>query len=233
MIEDNRFGTELYSSTLRLAKRVGRSYCTVQRRIHKLVREDKVLILIRPANEPASLHNGEFRPTNTYRIAVENLKPRESVEEWEARVRPYAKHKGRHPTVEAAREEGEADAIARSQATSSTAARDRLEVTATQPAHNVSASTFSHATSEHRSPERAPQPKMSKRDCEKFVADMKLLMRGHTEDGFGWKIEPGAGAYAAPMGEHQARAELAKRWHRTEESVIEALKFWGYRTEDS
>jgi hypothetical protein len=98
MLADNRFGTELYSSTLRLAIRLGVSYCTVQRHIDRLVKEDKVLILIRPANQPAALNGGEFRPTATYKLQTENLQPRETVEEWENRTRPHMRRRGRRPT---------------------------------------------------------------------------------------------------------------------------------------
>ena len=117
MLKYNRFGTELYPSTMILAVGVGRSYRTAQRNLHKLLHEDKVLILIRPANEPAALHNGEFRPTNTYKIAADNLQPRESVEEWEAAGRALSKHKGRRPMMGAIEKPVLAETSARAEAT--------------------------------------------------------------------------------------------------------------------
>ncbi len=85
----------------------------------------------------------------------------------------------------------------------------------------------------HRSPERAQptQPKMTKREAAKFVADMAIAMRGRTKDGFGWKIEPGAEGYVAPMNWREALKAVCESWQRNEESVIEALKFFGYRTD--
>jgi hypothetical protein len=85
----------------------------------------------------------------------------------------------------------------------------------------------------HRNPARIepPQPKMTKREAAKFVADMALVMRGRTKDGFGWKIEPGSEGYVAPMNWRAALKEVCESWHRTEESVVEALKFFGYRTD--
>lgn len=92
------------------------------------------------------------------------------------------------------------------------------------------------AEAPHRNPARMevkPQPKMTKREAAKFVADMALAMRGQTKDGFGWKIEPGQPGYVAPMNWREALRAVCESWQRTEDSVIEALKFFGYRTDES
>lgn len=85
----------------------------------------------------------------------------------------------------------------------------------------------------HRSTEQTKPPKMTKRECAKFVADMAVLMKGHVKDGFGWKVQSDDPTYRAPMKWREALAEVCKLWKRTEESVIDALKFWGYQVENS
>jgi hypothetical protein len=86
---------------------------------------------------------------------------------------------------------------------------------------------------EHRSTERAPQPKLTKRDCAKFVANMAVVMKGCTHSEYGTELEPGDPRYRPKLSWRAALSAVCERWHRTEESVIEALKFWGYQMEAS
>ncbi len=94
------------------------------------------------------------------------------------------------------------------------------------------------AEHEHRSPERAPQlqPKLTKRECAKFVADMAFCIRGQTGkvglDGLRVNFAPGDPRYVAPMKWREALEAVCANWKRTPESVIEALKFWGYQLKE-
>lgn len=92
------------------------------------------------------------------------------------------------------------------------------------------------AAEHHRSTERAQpvQPKMTKRECAKFVADMAELMKGHTHHsesvgGYGYELDPGDPRYRPKMKWREALAMVCASWKRTEESALEALKFWGYQ----
>lgn len=84
--------------------------------------------------------------------------------------------------------------------------------------------------------EKAPQPKLSKRDCDKFmglVAGLKLGRTRHTEaqGGYGYDLSPGDSRYKAPMKELEAIRTVCKAWRREFEVVLYALKFWGYQVE--
>lgn len=84
--------------------------------------------------------------------------------------------------------------------------------------------------------EKAPQPKLSKRDCDKFmslVAGLKLGRTRHTEaqGGYGYDLSPGDSRYQAPMKELEAIRTVCKAWRREFEVVLYALKFWGYQVQ--
>jgi hypothetical protein len=89
----------------------------------------------------------------------------------------------------------------------------------------------------HRSPEKLPQPKMTRRECSKFIADMAMQMKGcthHTESvgGYSYELQPGDPRYRPKLSWREALAEVCERWQRAPESVIEALKFWGYQLQE-
>jgi hypothetical protein len=82
----------------------------------------------------------------------------------------------------------------------------------------------------------AKQPKLTRRESAKFIADMAVCMRGvtmHVEriGGYGCDLQPDDPRYRAPMNWREALVAVCDRWKRTPESVIEALKFWGYKVE--
>jgi hypothetical protein len=89
----------------------------------------------------------------------------------------------------------------------------------------------------HRSPEKPSQPKMTRRECSKFIADMAAEMKGctsftETVGGYGYELQPGDPRYRPKLSWREALAEVCKRWQRAPESVIEALKFWGYQLQE-
>jgi hypothetical protein len=85
----------------------------------------------------------------------------------------------------------------------------------------------------HRSPQRALQPKMTKRECATLMAQAAALEHGRTrhveaQGGLGYDLDPGDPRYQAPMKRVDAIGLVAKAWKRDPQVVIEALKFWGY-----
>jgi hypothetical protein len=94
------------------------------------------------------------------------------------------------------------------------------------------------APSEHRSSARQQQPKLNKLETAKFAAQMKSLIEGRTKHveeigGYGFDLGPGDPRYRAPMQWREALDTLAKLWKRGPDVVFEALKFWGYKFEES
>jgi len=80
ILKFNRFGTELWPSTLKVAVAAGVSYRTVQRHIDRLVKLE-VLAEVFPAN--TRIRGRGFRPSATYTLRPEKLVARQTVEEWE------------------------------------------------------------------------------------------------------------------------------------------------------
>jgi hypothetical protein len=84
--------------------------------------------------------------------------------------------------------------------------------------------------------EKRSQPKLTKRDCEKFmglVAGLKLGRTQHVEQagGFGYDLDPSDSRYRAPLKELEAIKTVCKAWRRELEVVLYALRFWGYQIE--
>lgn len=84
--------------------------------------------------------------------------------------------------------------------------------------------------------ETAPQPKLTKRDCERFMEQVAILERGrtrHVEEHSGLEIrfDPGDPRYQAPLKLFDAIVTVAKVNKRELETVLYALKFWGYQVE--
>jgi hypothetical protein len=185
---------------------------SVQRMLDDLVEVFGVLEVVYEANQWVP-YGGDvvFRHSRTYRLRAEKLKPQETFKEWRMQ------QKAAHTVAEFPRKTVQA---ASSDAAPAAAApllkRD-------QPA----------AQHEHRGTERAPQPKLTKRDCAKFVANMAVVMKGCTHSEYGTELEPGDPRYRPKLSWRAALSAVCERWHRTEESVIEALKFWGYEMEAS
>lgn len=103
------------------------------------------------------------------------------------------------------------------------------------------------------------QPKLTRRESAKFVGDMAVMMRGagrapgrtepdpdcekcHGKGSWEHAGHPGMKVncfcwslpdpdYRPKMNWREALVAVCERWKRTPESVIEALKFWGYQVE--
>jgi hypothetical protein len=83
--------------------------------------------------------------------------------------------------------------------------------------------------------EKTPQPKLTRRECAKFVADMAFHMHGcegsiSTAEGM-QHVGPGDPRYRPKMNWREALAAVCREWRRAPESVVEALKFWGHQVE--
>jgi transposase len=94
-----------------------------------------------------------------------------------------------------------------------------------------------HAHRNTARPEPTPQPKLTKRECAKFVADMAQLMRGHTHHtesvgGYGYELEPDDPRYRPKMSFSDALTAVAQNWKRQTDVVIDALKFYGYKLQE-
>lgn len=104
------------------------------------------------------------------------------------------------------------------------------------PKREQPAAEHSHRGTVRPEPKLA-QPKLTKRETAKLVADVAELMRGHTRHiegvgGYGYELQPDDPRYRPKMCFKSALAAVCERWKRTEEAVIEALKFWGYQLQE-
>ncbi len=88
----------------------------------------------------------------------------------------------------------------------------------------------------HRNPTRveSPQPKLTKRECAKFMSNFEQRRRGRTTyfsraDGLHVALHPGEQGYAAPMSSEAAFAAECESWRREPDVVLHALKHWGYK----
>ena len=96
---------------------------------------------------------------------------------------------------------------------------------------------------EHRStvrPEPKPaQPRMTRREAAKFMANVEQRKRGHTSffsraDGMNIALHPGEQGYSPPIPWKAAFEAECAQWKRDPQVVRDALKFWGYKLpEDS
>lgn len=112
--------------------------------------------------------------------------------------------------------------------------RERPPAAPTRPA----AAEHRSVEAPHRSTERAPQPKLTKRECITFMAQVAALERGRTrhveaQGGYGFDLDPTDPRYQAPLKRIDAIRLVAKAWKREPLVVIEALKAWGYELEAS
>lgn len=176
-------------------------------------------------------NKGEFSPAFTYEIDVQRFltAPRcreiHSVD-W----RTYAEYKaaakrGEHPNVtEMPRKPAQPvpDKVPDPPATAKPAAEDhRGTVRAETPR-----------------PEPKPaQPKLTRRECAKFMANVQQLIRGRTSyfsraDGLNVALHPGEDGYREKLPWDAAFDEECKNWHREKDAVLYALKFWGYKLQE-
>lgn len=89
-------------------------------------------------------------------------------------------------------------------------------------------------TTRPRQVQAEEKPKLSKTECEKFlahVAQLKLGRTRHVEQvgGYGYELQPSDPRYRAPMSEAEAVETVCKAWRREPEVVKHALKFFGYK----
>jgi hypothetical protein len=202
MLDKNRFGTELYRSQRKLSREFGVSYSTIRRMIDRLER------------------GHQFGRTNIVRceavlsLAIPpNMRPGGKLR----RTATYELHAHRLAArmTEQQYEESSAGALCPFPPESS---RSAPRPPAPQP----------KAEPVHRSAQRsAPQPKLSKRECSKLVADVVTMMRGSSG------LTPNSAGVFAPMNFRDALAQVCALWKRAPESVAEALKFWGFKFEES
>jgi hypothetical protein len=213
MLEKNQFGTELWYSQLNLSRDLGKSYSTVRRMMRRL-REGHHFGKKNIVHCPAVLEktidanmrpNGELRRSTTYRLHRQNLNLR--------------------PTPKEIRER-------------SVGAFCPLPMRPDRPI--PPSPSPASARPEHRSSQREtrPQPKLAKSETTKLVANVLELMKGRTTtgtrfEGIGGNLSPGDPGYRAPMKFRAALEAVCEAWKRTPESVLEALKFWGYKFEES
>lgn len=188
---------------------------SVQRLLYELVNVFQVLEVVYEANQWVP-YGGDvvFRHSRTYRLRAEKLTPRPTFKEWRMQ------QKAAHSVTTFPRKP----------------AQPAQEPLPPAPAAPVPVRSKPAAEHSHRSTERSNAPaKMTKREVAKFVADMAFYMRGQTSkiqlDGFEVKFQAGDPRYLAPMKWRDALAAVCRDWKRTPESVIDALKFWGYTVE--
>jgi hypothetical protein len=91
-----------------------------------------------------------------------------------------------------------------------------------RPDRPIAPSPISAKPAEHRSAERAqpPQAKLTRRESAKIAADILWYMRG-------------ANGSIERMNFQKALETACTAWKRSPDSVREALKFWGYKFEES
>jgi hypothetical protein len=250
MLHKNRFGDELWMSTESICVVMGRvcyrrkiaetdtrghklSSCeqisrrAVQRLIDEVVSLG-VLTQLYGDNEVVPYGGGKkFRHTATYRLNPDKLAPRKTHDEYveerdRARARNRQAHREESHREESHREHGDVTPI-RKQPT----AEPRPPAPAAPLPKHEEPAAEKLATA---------QPKMTKRECAKFVGDMATLMKGHTRHaeahgGYAFDLDPGDPRYRPKLKWREALSEVCKSWNRTTESVVEALKFWGYQVE--
>jgi hypothetical protein len=167
---------------------------------------------------------GEFMRVPVYEFDIEKFRtaPRcREIRQFDART--YAEHKaaakrGEHPNLrEMPRKPAQPDKP------------DPPAAPAKQPAAE-------HAHRNTVRSEPKPQPKLTKRECAKFVANVEQLHRGRSSyfsraDGLNVALYPGDSGYSPPMPRKAAFDAECARWKRDPEVVRYALNFWGYQLE--
>ena len=84
---------------------------------------------------------------------------------------------------------------------------------------------------------RKEQPKLGRRDCAKFAANLEQRKRGRTSyfsraDGMMISLRPGDEGYSLPMHAREAFLAECAAWHRDPDVVRYALQFWGYQLQE-
>jgi len=106
------------------------------------------------------------------------------------------------------------------------------------PSNDPPPANATRPAAEHRStarPDPKPaQPKVSRRDAAKFIANVEQRKRGHTTffspaDRMQIALHPGDAGYSPPTSWEAAFAAECEAWKLEPDVVRYALKFWGYK----
>jgi hypothetical protein len=171
---------------------------------------------------------GEFMRVPVYEIDIQKFRsaPRcREIRHFDART--YAEYKaaakrGEHPNV--------LDISARKPTQPAPPQND--------PPPTKAAPVQQPAAEHHRStvrPEPKPaQPRMTRREAAKFMANVEQLKRGRTgffsrADGMNIALHPGEQGYSPPIPWKVAFEAECAQWKRDPQVVRDALKFWGYK----
>jgi len=198
MLDKNRFGTELYRSQRKLSREFGVSYSTVRRMIDRLERGHQFG------------RKNIVRCEGVLSLAIEpNKRPGGKLR----RTATYELHPHRLAArmTEQQFEESSSGALCPFPPQSSRPAPPQPK-----------------AEPQHRSTQRdtPAQPKLTKRECSKLVADVVTMMRGSSG------LTPSSAGVFHPMNFREALAQVCRLWKRAPDSVAEALKFWGFKFEE-
>jgi hypothetical protein len=208
MLEKNQFGTELWLSQRKLSHILGRSYSTVRRMMGRL--------------------------RDGHRFGKKNIVHCEGVLEKtiDPNLRPHGKLR-RSTTYRLHRHKLQLRPTEEQLESRSVGALCPL------PARPESPKPAQPASPGHRGTERkAQEPQLKRSECAKLATDIAVLMHGssgHVEklSGLAVKYGPDDPRYRPRMSFRAALAAVSAAWKRTPESVLEAIKFWGYKFEDS
>jgi len=172
---------------------------------------------------------GEFMRVPVYEFDLQKFRSADRCREirhFDART--YAEYKaaakrGEHPNV--------------TEMPSRKPAQPEPHAPAPAPAAPAKQPAAEHAHRNTARPEPKPQPKLTKRECAKFVADVAQLMRGtttwrDTHGGLSGDLDPSDPRYRPKMNFREALREVAQIWKREQDVVLEALKFWGYQVQE-
>lgn len=211
MLEKNRFGTELYPSQRRLARELGVSYSTARRIVdrlqdgHRFGRKNvnRCEGVLTLLIEPNMRPGGKLRRTATYQLHPQRLRSAPTNQEIEDHSR------------------------------GALCPLPPRAVPTPPPTPPAPAKPQEHRGT-HR--ETEAKPKLTSRECAKLVAEVAVLMRGvtgHVEQHSGLRInyEAGDPRHRPKMKFREALRAVCAAWKRTPESVLDAMKFWGYDLE--
>ncbi len=175
-------------------------------------------------------NKGEFCPTFTYEINIEKFMATPRCREIHSdRWRSYAEYK-----ASSRGEQANVTEMPRKPAQPAPQP-DPPSTAAADPARAKPA--VEHRRTDRPEP-RAQQPKLTRRECAKFVANVEQRRRGRTSffsraDGFMVALHPGEAGYEPPISRQEAFVAECAQWKREPDAVLHALKFWGYQVEEN
>lgn len=191
MLQKNKFGTELFRSTKNLSIALGLHYRTIQRMIDRL--------------------------ESGHRFGKKRIVDCEPVLSlvYEANKRPGGKLR-RQATYQLHPERLRRRMTERDYENESSGALCPFPPQPSPRSEPPPPAPQPKAEPQHRSAARTQQPKLTKRECSKLVADIAYYMRG------------GGGSFAK-MSFREALARACDLWNRAPEAVEDALKCHGFQ----